>query len=327
MTQIDPLIEYKCADDGDTYHILKDLDRCDKHGNRKVLIKFDNTGHEQESRLDLALKGDVRDQSKLDIQPGTVLHSNCCGDFMFIENLGSQGTRGTMCKIKFILTGYELITTLTNARMGCVRDPYFPSVCGIGYLGEKYNSTHIAYDTWYDMMRRCYSPKYQYYCNYGGIGITVCQQWHCFSVFADDITLLPGYNEWLAGNDYQLDKDYFQMNVPPNMKVYSPSTCCFLPRGVNSRINYLNNKNAYCQYIGVNKGYKDGTYKASMHVNGKKYDFGTYSDPVAAAYVYNNKGKMYNGDLSVVNQDLPPVEPGTISKSRLPVTQLIKIVK
>ena len=325
MMQIDPSIEYTCARDG-AYHIIQDLGYYDD-GQRKVLIKFDNTGYEQEARLYRAIKGNVQDRSKLDVQPGTVMHSNTCGDFIFIANLGSQGTDHTMCKIKFLLTGYELITTLSSVRKGSVNDPYFPSVCGIGYLGKKYDSTHIAYATWHDMIRRCYAPNCKEYCNYGGIGITVCQRWHCFSVFADDITLLPGYNEWLMDNHYQLDKDYLQPNIPSNMKVYSPATCCFLPQSVNNRLSYLNNENAYCQYIGVTKGHNDGTYRAAMTVNGKKYNFGTYSDPVAAAYVYNNKGKMYNGNLKVINENLPPVEPGMISKSRLPITPLIKIIE
>lgn len=37
---------------------------------------------------------------------------------------------------------------------------------------------------WHSLMGRCYNPKHKAYPNYGGKGITVCEEWHDFQVFA-----------------------------------------------------------------------------------------------------------------------------------------------
>lgn len=55
----------------------------------------------------------------------------------------------------------------TNFKSGSVNNPYFRSVCGVGYIGEgKYktgtrNNKTVQYETWRDMLRRCYDDKCQ----------------------------------------------------------------------------------------------------------------------------------------------------------------------
>jgi hypothetical protein len=39
-------------------------------------------------------------------------------------------------------------------------------------------SKHPLYDSWWQMMNRCYNEKAKSYKNYGGRGITVCPEWH-----------------------------------------------------------------------------------------------------------------------------------------------------
>ena len=55
----------------------------------------------------------------------------------------------------------------SNFKRGNIKCVYERCVFGVGYLGEgKYNScengkTTKCYDTWYNMLKRCYDPKYQ----------------------------------------------------------------------------------------------------------------------------------------------------------------------
>lgn len=78
------------------------------------------------------------------------------------------------------------------------------------------------YRTWNSMLRRCYSKKYQdnrptY------IGCTVTPEWHSFSVF----------RAWMLERDWagkDLDKDI----LFPGNKEYSPATCVFISRQLNS---------------------------------------------------------------------------------------------
>ena len=48
-------------------------------------------------------------------------------------------------------------------------------------------STTPFYRRWNGMMRRCYSESFKQYHNYGGRGIIVCERWHLFSNFKEDM--------------------------------------------------------------------------------------------------------------------------------------------
>jgi len=49
----------------------------------------------------------------------------------------------------------------------------------------------MAWDTWRSMHKRCYDPKTNGYGNYGGSGITVCERWHNYHNFIEDMGLKP----------------------------------------------------------------------------------------------------------------------------------------
>lgn len=81
------------------------------------------------------------------------------------------------------------------------------------------------YRTWADMLKRCYSEKFQA-ATPSYRGCAVIDEWLVFSSFRD----------WMASQDHegkQLDKDLL---IPGN-KLYSPETCCFLSHQLNSFLN------------------------------------------------------------------------------------------
>lgn len=47
------------------------------------------------------------------------------------------------------------------------------------------------YSAWSSMKGRCTNPKYENYKNYGGRGISVCQEWHTFENFYRDMGARP----------------------------------------------------------------------------------------------------------------------------------------
>lgn len=81
-----------------------------------------------------------------------------------------------------------------------------------------------AYDAWQGMLRRCYSSKSQakrptY------AGVLVCNEWHSFMSF----------RAWWMENQvdgWDLDKD-----ILSSSKIYSPSTCIFVPPWLNGFAN------------------------------------------------------------------------------------------
>lgn len=54
--------------------------------------------------------------------------------------------------------------------------------------GKTKTREHAA---WVDMRRRCYSKTRPAFKNYGGRGITICQQWNSFEQFLDDMGTCP----------------------------------------------------------------------------------------------------------------------------------------
>lgn len=90
--------------------------------------------------------------------------------------------------------------------------------------------TCAYYMVWKDMLRRCYSNPFKInrptYDN-----ASVCKDWHSFSEFRCWVKEQEVLNNFVLGVDkLQLDKDIlFEGNM-----IYSPDTCVFVSRGVNS---------------------------------------------------------------------------------------------
>ncbi len=99
-------------------------------------------------------------------------------------------------------------------------------------ISGKRNNMCVIYKSWHNMLRRCYSPiTHSRQPTY--IGCTVVKSWHLFSAF----------RKWMLKQDYEgnvLDKDIL---VRGN-KVYSPSTCVFVPARVNAMLKGKTNKRA-----------------------------------------------------------------------------------
>lgn len=129
----------------------------------------------------------------------------------------------TKIAVKFLTTGTVKITSADNIRRGNVKDHMYPSVFGVGYLG---NGTHNkrsnekCYLRWYAMLERCYAlnnkyPTYQ--------DCSVADIWHNFQ----------NYAEWYETNythKFQIDKDIL---IKGN-RVYSPEACFFVSHQDNT---------------------------------------------------------------------------------------------
>lgn len=183
---------------------------------------------------------------------------------------------------------HQTVTSTTHIRSGSVRNPYQPSVYGIGYIGV---GNHIAsvgtkgtneYELWRRMLGRCYDdgvherqPTYK--------GCSVCDEWHNFQNFAD---WLIGQNYYKEG--YELDKDL----VIKGNKVYSPNTCRFVPKKINVILNNCEaSRGAYPTGVTFNK--KEGKFTASMRVNGKKIHLGYFGNPDEAFNAYALEKESY----------------------------------
>lgn len=81
--------------------------------------------------------------------------------------------------------GKETVQYSTRIRSGQVKS------CGCmrGFKHGHARSTGSSptYKSWEKMICRCYNKNYEYYNQYGGRGIKVCQRWHKFENFLEDM--------------------------------------------------------------------------------------------------------------------------------------------
>lgn len=154
-------------------------------------------------------------------------------------------------KVRFLSTGYEVVTQSQKVRDNTIRDRMIPSVYGVGFLGgveyrAKVNKIETeSYIAWKGMLQRCFDEKWRkanpYY-----YGVTVCDDWLNFQVFSRWFYK----NKPEPGKRYQLDKD---SKVHGN-KVYCPSACSLLSQRDNvressSRTNYSTRRKTTKKYI------------------------------------------------------------------------------
>ena len=154
-------------------------------------------------------------------------------------------------------------------------------IYGVAYNSKGIHKTRtgkkmsLAYRTWFNMIRRCYSPESKNK-DPTYVGCSVSYEWHDFQKFASYFYSHP-YSEL----GYQLDKDL----LFPNNKIYSPDTCCFVPQELNSLLtDHRSARGAYPQ--GVYLHSLSGGFKAQINNNGKREGLGYYNSPEEAHQVY-----------------------------------------
>ena len=181
---------------------------------------------------------------------------------------------------------YKTHVQMTQFNDGRVKNPYFPTVFNVGIIGEL---NHIIgkkpskeFQTWYEMMRRCYSLEYKkkedtYY------DVTCCDEWLYFPNFYKWIINQENFATWKNTRLSSLDKDIL---IKGN-KVYRPEACCLVPHHVNTLFT-KRNKDRGDYPIGVYYDKTTKNYGASVsRVKNGKYrykSFGNYPTPEEAFY-------------------------------------------
>lgn len=179
-----------------------------------------------------------------EIKVGEIFSSNNYGDFVIIKESNKRRYREKCYDIQFLKTNSIRYGICRKEILrGEVKDYYYPSIAGVEYLGEGILQKNYKreYSIWKHMLHRCYNKDNDSYCFYGEKGVTVCERWHCFKNFVEDIKYIEGYDEALFKSDkLELDKDLKCEDFP---KEYNIENCIFLSKNENIKIKNEQRKN------------------------------------------------------------------------------------
>lgn len=182
---------------------------------------------------------------------------------------------------------------------GRVKNPLHPSVGDVGYYGLGEHEAVIngkitkKYNTWSGIIKRSYSkitqerqPSYK--------NCLVDERWHNYQVFGDWFE--ENYNpEYMM--DWALDKDIL---VKGN-KIYSPETCCFVPREINNLFLKTDASRGKSP-IGVVERYNG--FQVFISKSMKRIPIGTYKTVEEAFQAYKTAKEVYIKEIADKWKDL-----------------------
>lgn len=120
-------------------------------------------------------------------------------------------------------------------------------------------SRHEGYKTWRGMVQRCTNPNMKFYSDYGGRGISVCEEW------------LKGPEEFIKWYEAQEKEDGWQLDRLDNDEGYCPENCRLTPKTVNagnkrnSALVELNGETIHLAEASRRLGIAYGTLSARRH--------------------------------------------------------------
>ena len=129
------------------------------------------------------------------------------------------------------------------------------------------------YNTWNGMMNRCYNTKSKKYKDYGGRGISVCEDWR-------DVVVFTTWCEETFIEEMTLDRE-------DNDLGYNPENC----RWTNKTIQALNQrmqKSNTSGYVGVSWNKSKGKWVAKIKVNKVAIHLGYFNSKEEAALAHDN---------------------------------------
>ena len=130
------------------------------------------------------------------------------------------------------------------------------------------------YNIWSKLKGRVLNPKNKSYKDYGGRGVSICDEWLDVQNFYD----------WAMSNGYS---DELSIDRIDNDGKYEPSNCRWATQTIQNR-NRRISKNNTSGYKGVSYNKRRGDYRAQIMVNLKSIHLGYFKTAVEGAIAYNN---------------------------------------
>lgn len=139
---------------------------------------------------------------------------------------------------------------------------------------------------WHGMVERCNYEKHISYANYGGRGISVCNEWK------DDFI---AFYKWAIGNGYV---DGLTIDRIDNDGDYCPENCRIATKQQNC-MNKRPRGHKLSKYKGVY--IRKNRWYAVIGHNYKRINIGSFKDEVSAAMAYDKKALELFGEFACLN--------------------------
>ena len=165
-----------------------------------------------------------------------------------------------------------------------------------------YKHTRL-YGVWLEMKKRCYNKNCKSYKDYGGRGITICDEWMNFENF-HNWAMATGYNETADRFKCTIDR----IDVNGN---YEPSNCRWSNRSeqnANKRLSKFNTSG----YIGIHWVKRDKRWISEVVFNYKAKRLGYFKTQKEALEIRNkyiiendlpHPIQKYRGELKITNDE------------------------
>lgn len=140
---------------------------------------------------------------------------------------------------------------------------------------------HPLYNVLHHIKDRCYNQNDKAYYNYGGRGITVCDEWK------NDY---KKFIEWCLSNGWEKGLYIDRIDNDGN---YDPNNCRFVDVGLNNRNQRILQKNNTTGYRGVYK-YSDNRWFANITHDSRAHHLGIFNSPRLAALRYDVEAFLLN---------------------------------
>lgn len=152
---------------------------------------------------------------------------------------------------KVVIKKASYLTTGDTRSCGCLKSEE------LSKRNSKHNLyKHPIYNVWKNMKNRCYRINNKQYSNYGGRGITVCEEWK-----KDFLSFFTWANE----NGYKNNLTIDRIDVDGN---YCPENCRFIPLSEQQKnkrntiiIEYMNMKYTISEFSQLTSKSYDSIYR------------------------------------------------------------------
>ena len=173
------------------------------------------------------------------------------------------------CGTEFRASTQDILRGMTRS-CGCYQKRRMSELIkthGLGYTR--------LYTIWTNMRARVFNNKHKKYSDYGGRGITICDDWK------DDV---KSFYDWAMSNGYS---DKLSIDRIDNDGNYCPENCRWTTRVIQNRNQRIRRDNT-SGYKGVNLHKRDKIFMARILVNNKRIDLGRFKTAEEGAVAYNN---------------------------------------